>query len=217
MKKTKLAILVIISVLSISVLLYFIPLNQLLGKIPLLNTFYNNTSLEIIVQKGQAKVWINGSEYGETPVTVENLPEGDYTVELEKIAEETTFYKKHSLRVELIRNATTRIELEIGPDELLHGSVLHYTSIKTTSNSGFLTVTSDLEKSKIFINNEYIKDSTITNYPLEENEYEVKVSATGYEDVVIPLVIKNNYVLNLKTYHFPIPLNLDIVEQLNNE
>jgi hypothetical protein len=40
--------------------------------------------------------------------------------------------------------------------------------------------------------------------------------AEGYEDIEVPVLVRNNYVLNLKTYHFPIPVIFDTLDT-NNE
>ncbi len=58
MKKNKIALITIFLILAISVLLYFLPINQLIGKLPFINRFYNNTTLEISTKAGVARVWI---------------------------------------------------------------------------------------------------------------------------------------------------------------
>ena len=75
MKKIKTAIIIIVSIVVLSVLFYFFPPSKLIGKLPFLNRFYNNTTLEVVVQNGKAKVQINEKDEGETPVTIEDLPE----------------------------------------------------------------------------------------------------------------------------------------------
>jgi len=212
MGKNQTALIIIISVIALSILLYFLPINHLIGSLPLINQFYNNTTLEILTKRGKAKIWINGKDYGETPATVENLPEGTYLVELERIEEGTSFYERQSLQIELTRNTSARIDLEIGPDNLLHGIILYYTPVRTSSQEGFLTVTSNVSEGRVFLDTEFLKVSPITNLALKENQYNVKVTATGYEDIEIPILIRDNYALNLKTFHFPIPVVFDTLE-----
>lgn len=212
MKKNKIALITIFLILAISVLLYFVPVNQLIGKLPFINRFYNNTTLEISTKSGVARVWINGQDYGETPTNIEDLPEGSYLVELQKVVEEEAFYKKHSFQIELTRNTSARIDLEIGPEDLLHGAIIYYTPIRTTSDEGFLTVISDVNNSRVFLDGEFLKTSPITNLGLRESQYEIKVLAPGYEDVEVPVLLRNNYVLNLKTFHFPIPVEFETLE-----
>jgi len=209
MKKNKIALITIFLILAISVLLYFIPINQLIGKLPFINRFYNNTTLEISTKAGVARVWVNGKDYGETPTKIEDLPEGSYLVELQKVIEEEAFYKKHSFQIELTRNTSARIDLEIGPEDLLHGAILYYTPIRTTSDEGFLTVISDVNNSRVFLDGEFLKVSPVTNLGLRESQYEIKVLAPGHEEVKVPVLLRNNYVLNLKTFHFPIPVEFE--------
>jgi hypothetical protein len=212
MTKKSITITVIILILLFSILLYFIPINSILGKLPFLDRFYNNTTLEIVTKKGKARIWINGKDYGETPNTIENLAEGTYLVELEKIGDEKFFYEKQSIQVELTRNTSARIDIEIGPDNILHGSIIYYTPIRTSTDEGFLTVISNVDGAKIFLDKEFLKSTPVSNLNLRENQYQVKVTAQGYEEIEVPVLVRNNYSLNLKTYHFPIPTQFDLVE-----
>jgi hypothetical protein len=215
MNNRKTAFIIIILVIVVSLLLYFLPVNKLIGNLPFLNRFYNNTSLEIITQKGKAKIWINGKEYGETPNTVENLPEGNYIIELEKITDNQGFYQKHSFPIQLTRNTSARIDFEIGPDNLIHGIILYYTAFKTSSSDGFLTVISNVDDAKVFLDKEFVKTTPITNLSLKENQYDIKIVTEGFEDIEIPLLIRNNYTLHLKTYQFPIPVTYEEIQNIN--
>jgi hypothetical protein len=212
MKKNKIALVIIVFVVGLSVLLYFLPINRLIGSLPFINQFYNNTTLEIVTKKGKARIWVGGKDYGETPTTVENLAEGTYLIELEKIEEGRSFYEKQAFQVELTRNTSARVDLEIGPDNILHGIILYYTTIRTSSQDGFLTVISNADDARVFLDGEFIKVSPITNLSLKENQYKIKVVASGYEDVEIPVLIRDNYALNLKTFHFPVPVTYDALE-----
>jgi len=165
---------------------------------------------------GRQRIWIDGKEYGETPQEIENLKEGEYTIELEKIASGETFYKKQTFKIPLYKNTSSRIDLEIGPEDILHGSIMYYSPEPKISNSeGFLTATSNADNAKLYIDGEYLEDLPITEIKLQENQYQVKISALGYEDVEIPLIIRKGYLLNLKVFNFPIPVNFDNVEDTN--
>lgn len=209
MKKLKTAILIFLSVLFFSTLFFFFPPKKLIGQLPFLNRFYNNTSLEIVTQRGKAKVWINEKDYGETPVTVQDLPEGDYLVEMEKIAPEDAFYKKHSFNIELTKNTTARMDIEIGPEDLLHGSILYYSPMRTSPGKGYLTVTCSTNDSKIYVNGEFTNRASLTNIELEKGEQKIKVENDGYIGIELPVNIRENYQLNLKIYQLPIPISLE--------
>jgi len=216
MRNHKTAIIIVGSILLLSILFYFIPINSIIGSLPIIKRFYNNTTLEIVLQNGKAKIWINGKEYGETPQEIEDLKEGEYIIELEKIASGETFYKKQTFKIPLYKNTSSRIDLEIGPEDILHGSIIYYSPEPKISNSeGFLTATSNADNAKLYVDGEYLENLPITEVKLQENQYQVKISALGYEDVEIPLIIRKGYLLNLKAFNFPIPVNFDNVEDTN--
>lgn len=212
MKALKTAIIIIALITVLSILLYFFPPKQIVGRLPFLNRFYNNTTIEIITQKGKARVWIDDKDQGETPITASDLPEGTYLVEMEKIAPENSFYKKHSFNIELSKNTTARVDMEIGPEDLLHGTILYYTPTKTSNKKGYLVVTTNVQDSKVSVNGEFMKRGSLTNLELGDSEYQVKVEAEGYQEIQIPVFVREGYQLNLKIYQFPIPLGSDTLE-----
>lgn len=213
MKNRKTVLIIAVAVIVLSIILYFLPLEKILSNLPLINKFYNNTTLEVITERGKAQIWVNGKDYGQTPTTIVDLPEGKYTVELKKIANDDTFYDKQSFEIELAKNTSARIDLEIGPDNVLNGTILYYTAIpKTSSKTGLLAITSSANNAKVYVDKEYLSTTPISNIELKDNQYQVKVAAQGYEDIEIPVFVRTGYQLNLKTYHFPIPVNFDSVD-----
>lgn len=212
MKNRKIVLIIAIAVIIVSIILYFLPLGKILASLPLISRFYNNTSIEIVTEKGKATVTINGKDYGQTPTTIDDLPAGKYTVELQKVADDTTFYQKQIFEIELAKNTSARIDLEIGPESVLNGTILYYSAATQTSdNKGLLTVTSSAPDAKVYIDKEYTGTAPISNLELKDNQYQIKVSAQGYEDIEIPIFVRTGYQLNLKTFNFPIPVNFDTV------
>jgi hypothetical protein len=213
MKKLKTVPIIILATLALSVLIYFLPTNGIASKVPFLNRFYTNTTLEVLTIKGKARVSINGKEYGETPVTINELSPGDYTVELERISDSESFYEKQTLNVKLTKNTTSRVEIELGPAGILHGAILYYSPQNNLGNNeGTLSVLSEVEDSKIYLDGEYLKKTPVISEKLTTKEYELEVSAEGYETVKIPILIEQGNLLNVKTYLFPIPITFDKVE-----
>lgn len=207
MKSIKTALLIIVSVIVLSVIFYFLPVKSLIGRLPLVNKFYNNTTIEIVTPNSKTRVWVNGKDYGETPVTIQDLPEGEYLVELERITTQESFYQKQSFNIELSKNTSARIDVEIGPDGTLNGSILYYTPAKATEKEhGYITVTSSVENPKVYIDKDLVNTQSVANLSLKTGQYQVKVYAEGYETVEIPVLIREGYQLNLKTFHFPIPI-----------
>lgn len=213
MKKIKAVPIVVLATVVISILLYFLPSEGLASRLPFLNRFYTNTILEIITINGKAKVSIDGQDYGETPVTINELSPGDYTVELEKISSVDGFYKKETFNVKLSKNTTSRVEMEIGPAGIIHGAILYYSPQNSLNDmQGTLSVLSDVEDSKIYLDGEYIKKAPVIAHNLTAKEYELEVKSEGYETLTIPILIEEGYLLNVKTYLFPIPIIFDTVD-----
>jgi hypothetical protein len=215
MKKLKTVLAIIFSIIVVSILIYFLPTEGLATRIPFFNRFYTNTILEVITINGKANVKINGKEYGETPLTINELTPGEYTVELDRISDSETFYQKQTLTIKLTKNTTSRIEVEIGPAGILHGAILYYTSQNNLNkNEGSLSVLCDVENSKIYLDGEYVKQTPVIAKPMTAKEYQLEILADGYESLDIPVLIEDGYLLNVKTYLFPIPIIFDTTENV---
>lgn len=215
MKRTKTALIITISILVLSLAFYFVPFDTILGRIPFVKEIYNNTTLNINLKNGDANVKINGKDHGKTPLAIDNLASGEYTIVLSKISDSEVFYEDHSFDIYLAQNTEARIDVEIGPNSLLHGIVLYYTSIpKGSENTGLLTVTSSPLDSKISLDAESLSNTPLSGYLLTKGQYTIKMSKTGYEGIEAPVVVREGYHLNVKGFLFPIPLTL---ETINNE
>ena len=97
MKKPKTAYILIILLLILSVLFFLFPFEDIAKNLPVLKTFYKNTTLEITTPNGKATVKINGKSYGETPATITELVADEYEVELTRISESSGFINLISL------------------------------------------------------------------------------------------------------------------------
>lgn len=213
MKRWKSALIITTLVVMVSVLFFFVPIDNLFKNLPIIRNFYQNTTLEITTPNGKAKVKIGGKEYGETPANITNLVAGEYEVELTKSSQTEDFYKPHLFPIELSKNSTSRINIEIGPDDNLHGAILYYTEDFTIdSGKGKITVTSSTDETKIYINNEFLKNTPVTNIQLEKGEYKIKFVTKNYEDLEFPIVVREGNILNIKGYQFPVPLSFELDE-----
>lgn len=213
MKKWKSPLIVFVSILALSLFFFFVPLDNIIRNLPILKGFYENTSLEITTPNGKATVKLNGKEYGETPATIQNLFAGDYDVELTRTSQEEGFYKSHSFPIELTKNTTSRINIEIGPDNNLHGFLLYYTQNNTlSSGSGQITVTSNANDAKIYLDNEYLDVAPITSLVLTKGEYTISMTKNNYEDLTLPVLVEEGYILNIKGYQFPVPVTFETVQ-----
>jgi len=213
MKRTKTASIITVSILILSLIFYFIPFDTILGKIPFIKEIYNNTTLSINLKHGTANININEKEYGTTPLDIEGLSSGEYTITLSKVSDSEGFYDDHFFDIYLTQNTEARIDLEIGPRSLLHGVVLYYTPIpKGSKNTGLLTITSSPLDAEITLDGEYLSNTPLSGYQLTKGQYTVKISKTGYEETETPVIVREGYHLNVKGFLFPIPLILETTE-----
>lgn len=211
MKKSKTAIIIVLLILFFSIFFFFFPLNEVAKNLPIVKVFYRNTVLEVTSPNSKALVKIDGKEYGSTPVNITNLVAGEYQIEMIKESSSEGFYKPHIFNIWLTKNSTSRINMEIGPDDNLHGFELYYTEDNTGDvNMGKLTLTSNASDTKAYIDNEYINRTPITNHILNKGEYTIKMESEGYEDLEFPVVVSEGHILHIKGHQFPIPVSFDI-------
>ena len=211
MKKSKSALIILAIVLLLSVLLYFVPLKQVLTKIPLIRSIYKNTQLEIITPNGKSNIYINGKEYGQTPATITDLVEGTYEVTLERESPSEDFYKSQEFAVNMTRNTTSRINIEIGPDEYLYGSIIYYSKENIKSEKELISITSNTQDAKIYLDDEYLKGVPISNFEINPGEYRIKVTAQGYKSVEVPVIVRAQNTINIHAYLLPIPVTFEEV------
>ena len=213
MNKWKSALIIIFLVVSLSVFFFFVPLDGLVKNIPILKSFYQNTTLEITTPNGKSSVKINGKDYGETHANIQNLVSGKYEVELQRTSQHEDFYKPHIFNIQLTKNTTSRINMEIGPGDYLHGVLIYYIEDNTgDSGKGKLTITSNTEDTRIYVDDEFLKNTPAANIELVSKEYKIKLRSNGYEDLEFPVIVRDGYILNIKGYQFPTPITFESEE-----
>lgn len=209
MKKLKSAIILLVVLLLFALLYLFVPTEKILGGLPFIKDLYNNTSITVNSKNGKAEVIINGKNHGETPIELTGLAQGQYEIELKRVSENIDFYKTRSYKIDLPRNTEAVIDLEIGPADSTSGYILYYTKSPATNDSGYITVQNTPEDASIFLDGEFMAKAPVNAYSLKQNDYQVKISAVGYEDLTFPIVIREGYNLNVRAYQFPIPINIE--------
>lgn len=210
MKPLKTATIIIGALITLSVIAYFIPFSEILPKIPLIGKLYSNTSITINSRNGKAVIKINEKEYGETPQTITDLPEGNYSIEMTRIADGAYFYKPKTISLELTRNTEAVVDIEIGPNEITAGYLLYYTpSPLSSKGNGYLSISSTPELSDVYLEGEFLLKTPITSYEIKEGNYTLKIIKEGYEEIEFPIVIRQGYNLNIISYLYPIPINIE--------
>ncbi|WP_010476896.1 protein kinase domain-containing protein [Thermococcus zilligii] len=125
-------------------------------------TQYSPATLTIQSNPSGAKVILDGSYAGETPLTIQ-VPPGTHSIILIKDG-----YQEY------------RTTITLSPEESKAISATLITS--TTPPYGYLTVYSDPSGARVFIDDSYVGDTPIENYKLPTGEHTVKIVKQGYQD-----------------------------------
>ncbi|WP_461867042.1 PEGA domain-containing protein [Thermococcus sp.] len=112
-----------------------------------------------------AKVYINGSYRGKTPLILQLYP-GTYKIKLAK--DEYTVY-------------TTTITLKIGENRSI--------SVNLTPAFGYLSVTSNPSGAKVYVDGGYIGETPIEDYKLYTGNHKIRLIKDGYEDYTKTIAI----------------------------
>lgn len=211
-------IILIVSLAGLTVIFFFLNPLGLVNKIPYLSQFNNNTSLVIKTSNGSAKVEIDGEEYGETPLELTNLEPGSHQIKMTRITQqEESFYQDVRVTVDLSNNTEAIIDIEIAPKGQMAGYLLYYTTTPFGQDGiGHLTVSANtnatLTSGGVLVGN--VPTGLID---MDAGEHTLKVSALGYEDQSISVVVREEYNLNIQTYLLPVPINLETFDNGNEE
>lgn len=213
MKKLKTALIITAVLVALALIVFFLPLEQFASQLPYISELYNNTSLTVNTPEGKATIKINGEDYGESPLSVTDLAQGSYTVSLERITDSEGFYKVHEFLIELTRSTEAVINMEVGPSDSKAGYILYYTQTPSSKeDQGFATFSSYPSQSSIYLDEEFLTKSDLDSRQLSAKDYQVKITANGYEDLAFPIIVRNGYNLNIQTYLFPIPWEINETE-----
>lgn len=205
-KKTFIIVILVLIMLTIPVLAIYLPTDDILQRIPLIRDFYSNTSLIVTSVNSQSEIKINGKDYGKTNQTISNLPEGSYSVELERVAQEPNFYKAHTFNIDVTKNTESILSIEIGPNSIIGGYMLYYTENPSRNRSGTLSVSTDNVDADVYIDNEFQGKTPFSTRDISSTNHSLRVSATGYESQNIPIIVRDGYNLNVNIYLMPVPI-----------
>ncbi|MBI2357270.1 PEGA domain-containing protein [Candidatus Dojkabacteria bacterium] len=209
MPKIKTATIIILSIFILSAIIFFLPTEQILSKIPYLNQFYNNTTVTVTSRNSKVEVFLGSKSYGETPVSISDLSPGEYTFKLKRLTDVSEAYEVRYVQIDLARNTEAIIDLEVGPENISAGYILYYTKSPVTDGKGYLSLVSEPNDATVYIDGEYANKAPINAYLTNPQSYTIKVSKTGYENLEFPVIVREGYNLNIKTYLFPIPININ--------
>ncbi len=209
MRNVKTALILVLIVILVGVGYFFLPIEKIIGSLPFIKDLYNNTSITVNSKNGNALVRINGRDYGQTPLTIESLAPGEYELILKRVSESPDFYETRNYKVVLERNTEAILDVEIGPGDETAGYILYYSKSPQEEKSGYMTINNSADGASVSLDGEFLTRTPVSAYKLNAKEYQVRISAEGYEDTSFPIVIREGYNLNILSFQFPIPINIE--------
>lgn len=213
LKTAKILIILLFLLLLVSFVVYFTPFKEIVSSLPYINKLYNNTSLTVSSRNGNSKVSIDGKEYGETPLNINELKPGEYNITLTRVSEFTDFYKERNVSIEIENGTEAIVDLEIGPNEVTHGYYLYYKKSPKIDNKGYLTINSHTGIVDVILDEEYLNVSPINTQILTTKEYQLNIKKDGYEDLAFPIIIREGYNLNCNVYLMRKPIELNTINE----
>lgn len=153
-----------------------------------------NSALTVNSTGGKAEVYLDDEKIGETPFSTENLSPGDYSLEVKRVTEKDDFYTTITKQVHIESNTRTLLEVEIGPSlQFSSYSLIYFRQNESDETS--LYIDTAIENATVTIDGDSYTTSPVILEDVSPKEYNLKVSATGYEDQEISIIARKGYTL----------------------
>jgi len=187
LKKIALGILLIAIVIGVSI---WQPWKYLLN----LALIGQSSALTVNSVGGKSEVFLDDKKIGETPLSLDNLSSGDFTIEIKRVTSNASFYTTISKEIHIEQNTRTLIEVEIGPsDQFCSTSIVYYRDHNSSGSAMYLNV--DPNNSIITVDETEYTDSPVVIDNIDSGEYVVSVEAEGYEDSEVSVISRDGYTL----------------------
>jgi hypothetical protein len=187
LKKITITILVVLIVVGISI---WQPWKYLLN----LALIGQNSALTVNSVSGKSEVFLDDKKIGETPLSLDNLSSGDFTIEMKRITSNESFYTTISKEIHIEPNTRTLVEVEIGPsDQFCSTSIIYYRDNNSPGSSMYLN--SIPSNSTITMDETEYTDSPVVIDDTESGEHTITVEAIGYETLDVSVISRDGYTL----------------------
>lgn len=183
------------------------------------------SGLQVYSMNGEVEVLIDDEVVGNvsvegSPLEIVEVEPGDHLVTIQRVSEdENAKYYSYKRIINFIEGVNTTIAYELGPNEEYSGGYLIYPTETLSSEQSYLNVRGVPSGANIYLNNEDLGESPLTNYALNlDDTYLLKVESDNYESIEFDLLPENpqerqalaSYDLNVEYNLFEIPVDLRI-------
>jgi hypothetical protein len=200
---------IVLSILG--TVLYYLPYEQLFLKSPINTKIVQMNQLSITFTNGTGNIRIDGVDYGTTPQTINNLSEGVHKLEIEKVTQtDNNFYEPYVTYVEIHNGTETLTNIEIGPAGIVQGYTIYYTEAPRT-DKGYLTIRSNnLDLIVTIDGNNISRENVNKMIAFPEGEHNINLSGNGYDEIEVPVIVRNGLNIIINATLMPKPINLQI-------
>ncbi|MEA3357116.1 MAG: PEGA domain-containing protein [Patescibacteria group bacterium] len=172
----------------------------------------NNSALTVNSISGKSKVYLDGKQIGETPLSAENLEPGDHKLEIKRISEQDDFYTTISKQIHLESNTRTFVEVDIGPtDQFSSGKTLYYR--KNTSGTSSFHINTSPSNATVWIDGVRHGETPLTSDSLPVGMHNLSVESDGYEDCETVIISREGYTLIAEIDLLAKPVDFQIDQQ----
>ena len=126
-----------------------------------------NSALTITSEPSEAKVYLNDTLIGSTPIQNYKVTPGTYTLGIVKDG-----YESHT------------VEVTVGPGESKN------LSVTLSPIKGSLTITSEPSEAEVYLNNTLIGKTPLDGYQVIPGSYDLKIVKEGYQEYRVTVTIK---------------------------
>lgn len=154
----------------------------------------SNSALTVNSKGGKSEVYLDNEKIGETPLSIDNLAPGDYTIEIKRVTSQDSFYTTISKEIHIEPNTRTLVEVEIGPSKQFSSTSLIYYRDKNLSGSS-MYINSDPSTSIITVDGTEYLEPPIVIENIKSGDHTITVAADGYETLKASVISRDGYTL----------------------
>jgi len=140
--------------------------------------------IKITSSPSNAKVYLDGSYRGKTPLTISNVKVGEYNIKVTK-----TDYYDWSKTIQVKWNTTTYVSAQLKP----------------IPKTGSIHINSAPSNAKVYLDGSYRGKTPLTISNVKVGEYQIKISKDDYYDWLTTVQVKQNVTIQVFAQLEPIP------------
>ncbi len=164
------------------------------------------SALSVSVLDGQAEVYLNNTLLGQTPYDSTEIKTGENTV---RVKNASTSYE---VSIDFLRNSEVVLNRDLGVSTVFSSGQNFW--IEKEGSGAVLSVVSEPDGAKVFIDNTEVGATPYSSNNLSEGDYELRIEKAGYESQTARVKVQKGFKLNvvMKLFPMPVPATVNLLE-----